>query len=143
MDHLHEIERAMVTIRRRQTRRAIAGAHADSVYDALDAVEAAEEQGERLTIGALAGALHVDQPRASRIATAAVDAGLLARQADPDDSRRSCLVRTAAGRRASAAVHRRRRAVFAAAMAGWSARDQATFARLLDRFVAALEAPDS
>jgi DNA-binding MarR family transcriptional regulator len=105
----------------------------------LDAVEAAEELGTPPTVGDLASALHVDQPRASRLVAGAVDAGLIERLAHPTDSRRTRLARTAHGRRASRAMHRQRQARFAAAMADWSGAERAAFAALLTRFVAAIE----
>jgi DNA-binding MarR family transcriptional regulator len=139
---LGEIERAFVAIRRRQTRRAIAGAIPTSTYEVLDAVEAAEERGAPPTVNDLATSLHVDQPRASRLVAAAVDAGLVQRSADPADSRRTRLVRTAHGRRVSRAMHRQRQGRFAAAMADWSSADRDMFATLLTRFIGALEASE-
>jgi DNA-binding MarR family transcriptional regulator len=133
------IERAMVTIRRRQSRRTIAGGNAGPAHDVLDAVEAAEVSGTPATVTGIADALHVDQPRASRLVAAAVDAGWLRRQAHPTDGRRSCLQRTREGRRVSSVVHRQRQAVFDAAMHDWSRADRATFARLLTRFVEGLQ----
>jgi DNA-binding MarR family transcriptional regulator len=138
---LEAIERALVVIRRRQTRRAIAGTMANSAYEVLDAVEAAEEASAPPTITEIAAALHLDQPRASRLVAATVDAGWVRRQAHPTDGRRTCLKRTREGRRVSAAVHRQRQATFAAAMSDWSPAEKATFARLLSRFVEALDTP--
>jgi DNA-binding MarR family transcriptional regulator len=138
---LEDVERALVAIRRRQTRRTIAGPIQTSTYEVLDAVEAAEERGTPPTVGDLASALHVDQPRASRLVAAAVDTGLVERVAHPTDSRRTWLVRTANGRRASRAMHRQRQARFAAAMADWSRAERETFAALLTRFVATIEPP--
>ena len=138
---LQAIEQALVVIRRRQTRRAIAGSAATSTYDVLDAVEAAEEAGAPMTVTDIAAALHLDQPRASRVVAAAVDAGWIRRRAHQTDGRRTCLERTPEGQRVSTAVHRQRQATFAAAMSDWSAAERATFARLLGRFVAALDTP--
>jgi DNA-binding MarR family transcriptional regulator len=70
---------------------------------------------------------------------AAVDAGLVVRAARAADRRRELRARSAEGRRASRAMHRQRQARFAAAMADWSGAEQATFAALLTRFVAAIE----
>jgi DNA-binding MarR family transcriptional regulator len=138
---LQRIERALVVIRRRQTRRVIAGTIATSAYEVLDAVEAAEEAGGPPTVTEIAAALHLDQPRTSRLVATTVAAGWVRRQAHPTDGRRSCLERTREGRRVTAAVHRQRQTTFAAAMTGWSAAERATFARLLSRFVEALDAP--
>jgi DNA-binding MarR family transcriptional regulator len=87
----------------------------------------------------VAAVLGVDQPRASKLVAAAVTAGLLRREPVQDDGRRTRLVLTAAGRARLDAVHAFRRERFGAAMAGWERAEQATFAALLDRFVAALE----
>ena len=138
---LSRIERAMVTLRRRQTRRALARltGHAHSpTFDVLDALEAAEHANQPATVATLAEELHVDQPRASRLAAAAVATGLARREADQTDGRRTRLVRTRRGIAATERVHAFRRGMFAAAMADWSTEERATFARLLTRFVDAL-----
>jgi DNA-binding MarR family transcriptional regulator len=140
------VERAMVAIRRSQSRRTLArlaGQPPDagaggSAFDVLDAIEAAEQAGSPAGVGGVAAALGVDQPRASRLVAAAVGAGLVRREADQADGRRSVLVRTAAGRAASEEVRRFRRSVFASAMADWSDAERAEFARLLTRFVGGL-----
>ncbi|MGX1772895.1 MarR family winged helix-turn-helix transcriptional regulator [Nocardia brasiliensis] len=128
---------AMVRIRRRQTRGALGR---DSpipvaVFRALDVVAA--DPGA--TVTTLAAALGVDQPRASRLVAQAVSLGLLERTADQRDGRRSVLRLTADGDRAIAVADSGRRTAMAAAMADWTAAERAEFARLLSRFVAALE----
>ncbi|MFI7419689.1 MarR family winged helix-turn-helix transcriptional regulator [Nonomuraea sp. NPDC049684] len=131
------IEQAMVAIRRRQSRRALARQHgaAGPEFEVLDVIEAA---GGRLTVSAVAEALNVDQPRASRLVTAAVTAGLVRREADQADGRRAWLVLTDAGAAALAQARQARQAAFASATAGWSAAERAEFARLLTRFVQAM-----
>ncbi|MFI7705667.1 MarR family winged helix-turn-helix transcriptional regulator [Nonomuraea sp. NPDC049480] len=130
------IERAMVAIRRRQSRRVLAKTQgAGPEFDVLDVIEGAREP---VTVTAVAEALSVDQPRASRLVTAAVAAGVVRREADQGDGRRSCLVLTDAGRAALEQAHRARRETFAAATEGWSAAERAEFARLLTRFVEAI-----
>lgn len=141
---LAAIERAMVTIRRRQRRGALAepaGAErvGRAVFDVLDAIEAAESAGETITVGAVSTALGVDQPRASRLVSAAVNAGLVRRVADQADGRRTLLERTGEGRALTDQVREHRRRVFAAAMAGWADAERVEFARLLQRFTARLE----
>ncbi|MFG3442512.1 MarR family winged helix-turn-helix transcriptional regulator [Nonomuraea sp. NPDC047897] len=131
------VERAMVAIRRRQSRRALArlqGAPGPEL-DVLDVLEAA---GEPVTVSAVAQALAVDQPRASRLVAAAVSAGLVRREADQADGRRALLVLTEAGQQAVERAHQGRQAAFAQAMAGWSDAERAQFARLLTRFVEGL-----
>lgn len=137
MEPVVAVERAMVAIRRRQTRRALSR-HLPvdpAVFGVLDAVD---DNGP-CSVTELAPALGVDQPRASRLVARAVDEGLLARQADQADGRRTLLVLTTSGRRQVDAAHAARQRVFAEAMADWTADDRATFARLLTAFIAGLD----
>ena len=154
-DAVAAIERAMVTMRRSWSRRTlqrraaaagIGGTGAAAIESAgaaafqlLDAIEAAADGGEVMTVNGVADALGVDQPRASRLVAAAVDAGLVRRGADPEDGRRSVLSLTGHGRRVLAEGHRTRRAAVEAALAGWPAEDRETFARLLRAYVAGWE----
>ncbi|KAK1178188.1 MarR family winged helix-turn-helix transcriptional regulator [Streptomyces sp. NBS 14/10] len=146
-----DIERAMVAIRRSQSRRSLArlarGEDQDSprgsaakgaAFDVLDAIEAAEQSGAPATVSGVAAALAVDQPRASKLVAGAVEAGLVRREADQADGRRALLVMTEAGRALTDEVRRFRRSVFAEAMAEWPEADRAEFARLLTGFVGAL-----
>jgi hypothetical protein len=71
----------------------------------------------------------------------AITAGLLRRKADQQDGRRSPLQLTTAGRAYLKQVHHYRRTQFARAMSGWTDLERQTFARLLTRFVAALDQP--
>jgi DNA-binding MarR family transcriptional regulator len=131
------VERAMVAIRRRQSRRALSR-HLPidpAIFGVLDAVE---ERGPS-TVTELAAVLGVDQPRASRLAARAVDEGLLVRQADPGDGRRTPLSLTVLGKRHLDVIHEARQQVFAQAMADWPAEDRETFAHLLTKFIAALD----
>ncbi|MDH6543907.1 MarR family winged helix-turn-helix transcriptional regulator [Streptomyces sp. SPB4] len=135
------IERAMVSMRRSVTRRTLArlaGARADQgggpAFEVLDVVEAAEEAGERVGVRAVADALRVDQPRASRLVTAAVAAGWVRRGADRTDGRRAPLAVTPAGRVALDEAHALRRAVVERVTADWSDGERAEFARLFTRF---------
>jgi DNA-binding MarR family transcriptional regulator len=148
LDHidLKLIEAAMVVLRRRQTRRALAaqaGWSRTALVDVLDVLEAAETDHLPATVVSVAEALHVDQPRASKLVAAAVDAGLVRREADQADGRRSLLVRTPVGRALSQDVHATRRQAFARAMADWSNAERAVFARLLWRFLRGLEGQPS
>jgi DNA-binding MarR family transcriptional regulator len=140
-DPVTAVEAAMVAVRRQQTRRALARAAGASTADTaaqgvLDAVEAAAGP---IGVTGVAEALGVDQPRASKVVAATVAAGLVRREADQADGRRSRLVLTEAGRARLAEVHRFRRARFATAMADWTDAERAAFAALLTRFVAGLE----
>ncbi|WP_330229524.1 MarR family winged helix-turn-helix transcriptional regulator [Nocardia sp. NBC_00508] len=132
------VETAMVRIRRRQTRGALSdGAIPVAVFRVLDAVA----DGAADTVGELAPTLGIDQPRASRLVAQAVSSGLLERVADQRDGRRAVLRLTSAGQDAVAAARTGRRKAMAAAMAGWTAAERADFARLLERFVDALDPP--
>ncbi|GEL17793.1 MarR family winged helix-turn-helix transcriptional regulator [Pseudonocardia asaccharolytica] len=140
-DAIDQVEAAMIAVRRRQTRRTLAreaGAADDTVQQVLDTIEEAEQAGRSLGVTALAAALGVDQPRASKLAAGAVAAGFVRREAEQHDGRRSRLMLTEMGRERLAAVHRHRRSRFAAAMDGWTPAERAEFARLLTRFVAGL-----
>ena len=137
-DTLVAIERAMIAIRRSQTRRALSRLLPQGEQTAFEVLDALEELGRPGTVGEVGSALGVDQPRASRLVARAVDQGLVARQADQRDGRRTLLALTERGVSHLAAAHRVRREAFAGAMAGWPAADRAAFARLLTSFTAAL-----
>lgn len=128
----------MIAIRRRQRRRtfAVESGGPDPVQEVLDAIEAAAP--DPLGVNGVAAALGVDQPRASKLTAAAVAAGLVRREADQTDGRRTNLVLTSAGQAQLDTVHAHRRAHFATAMTTWTPEERATFATLLTRFVTAL-----
>ncbi|WP_260477413.1 MarR family winged helix-turn-helix transcriptional regulator [Nonomuraea sp. WAC 01424] len=146
--YVAEIEAAVVGIRRSQRRRTLArlserrgeavGQHAelrDAVYELLDVIEAAEANGDALTVTDAAAILDVDQPRSSRLAGQALRAGLLRREADQLDGRRSLLALTTDGRAVLARIRDFRRAVIAEVTAEWTEEERAAFACLLNRFV--------
>jgi hypothetical protein len=77
--HTEAVERAMVALRRSQSRRTLArlaarrhGSQADgpaaAAYDVLDVIEAGEEAGRAATVTSVAAVLNIDQPRASKLA---------------------------------------------------------------------------
>jgi DNA-binding MarR family transcriptional regulator len=146
-DAVATIERALVVLRRSQQRRtlerqATGGAPPPAqgaAFQVLDALEAAGDAGNVMTVTAVAEALGVDQPRASRLVAQAIDAGLVRRGADTHDGRRSILTLTPRGRMVLAAAHHTRRAAVQAALAGWSPDDRDAFARLLGAFVSGWE----
>ncbi|MFI0715021.1 MarR family winged helix-turn-helix transcriptional regulator [Streptomyces inhibens] len=135
------VERAMVAIRRSQTRRSLGrltppdedGAIDPTLFGVLDAIE---DRGLPCGVTDVAAALGVDQPRASRLVLRAVDQGLLVRQADPSDGRRTLLTLTSGGREQLSRMHKLRQDVFARVMADWSDADRSAFARLITTFVA-------
>ncbi|SOD62323.1 DNA-binding transcriptional regulator, MarR family [Streptomyces zhaozhouensis] len=142
------IEGAMLALSRARSRRALArlgrrrnappGRRPDlpnAVFELLDTVAAATGHGAGPTVGELAPLLGVDQPRASRLVSQAVAAGVLRRGADPRDARRSPVALTSEGRRTLTGVSAFRRQVLAEATADWPAADRRELARLLPRLV--------
>ncbi|WP_448812047.1 MarR family winged helix-turn-helix transcriptional regulator [Agromyces bauzanensis] len=85
----------------------------------------------------LASAVGVDQPRASRLVQAAVEAGHVRRDVDPADARRSILVITDAGRAALSSLLDHRRGAIERALADFSPDERRQFAVLLARFAEA------
>jgi DNA-binding MarR family transcriptional regulator len=144
------VEQAMMTIARRQGRRALARrAERDqgpavslTVTELLDLVESQAASGQTSTVTVLARLLNVDQPRASKIAREATAAGLIYRASDKHDGRLSHLLLTSEGQAYLDRLHQHRRDQFAQAMNGWSAADRDTFAGLLTKFIAALDEPE-
>lgn len=144
------VEQAVVAIRRRQNRRALARragrgrgqAVSVTVTELLDLIESQAASGETTTVTGLARLLDIDQPRASKIAGEATKAGLIYRASDQHDGRLSHLLLTSEGQAYLDQVHQYRRDQAARAMNGWSAADRDTFAGLLTRFIAALDEPD-
>ena len=144
---LAAIERAMVRIRRSQTRRTLGRLATRDLGDAVDlaqldavlAVDVGPEQpGQEVTVGLVAERLGVDPSRASRLVAAAIRAGHLRRVASQADGRRIHLETTDAGREVAEAAHRARQALYDRLMRDWSQRDRREFARLLGRFTDAL-----
>ncbi len=134
------IERAMVAIRRSQTRRTLNRLGAKGTRPSIDpttfgVLDAVEGRPDAAAVGDIAQALGIDQPRASRLVARAVADGLLRREADQDDARRVILRLTTSARTALTSVHKSRQAVFARTTADWTQTDRTEFARLLTKFV--------
>ena len=89
------------------------------------------------SVSDLAAAIGVDQPRASRLVQAAVEAGHVRRDVDPSDARRSILVLTDAGRTALAAMLDHRRGAIERGLADFTPEEREQFARLFARFAQA------
>ncbi|WP_400997614.1 MarR family winged helix-turn-helix transcriptional regulator [Agromyces sp. GXQ0307] len=87
-----------------------------------------------MSVTELAGAVGVDQPRASRLVQAVVEEGLAVREADPDDARRTRIRITDDGRTAVHAATSSRRRAIEAALDGFTPEDRERFADLLGRF---------
>lgn len=99
----------------------------------LDALEGADHPP---SVSELAEAIGVDQPRASRLVQAAVEAGHVRREADPSDARRSALVLTVSGRKLLESARDTRRGAVETALAAFTPEETAEFAKLLSRFIA-------
>ena len=137
------IERAMVRIRRSQTRRALGRLMeretgrrlATSHVFVVDALEDATEDGdEQPTVRTVAARLGVDPSRASRMVAAAVKAGYVKRVASQKDGRSILLCLSKKGFRCAREARAFRTAFFSRLMENWPDRDCRDFARLLTRF---------
>ncbi len=96
----------------------------------LDALAAAAEP---LSVSALGEAIGVDQPRASRLVQQGVDRGVVRREADPDDARRTRIALTDEGRQFAGRMHGQRREQLDRALAGFTAQERSDLARLLTK----------
>lgn len=143
---LRQIDRAMVRIRRSQTRRTIGRLVEHQVgpgfkmthglvADALD--ELSRIRGAQPNVGAVAEVLGIDPSRASRMVAGAVRAGYVMRVVSQMDGRTACLELTNSGRQLLQTVRRFRMDFFSKLMATWSDRDCGEFARLLTSFTEA------
>ncbi|MDX2377970.1 MarR family transcriptional regulator [Microbacterium sp. LRZ72] len=86
-----------------------------------------------LSVSALAEAIGVDQPRASRLVQQAVDARHVRREADPDDARRTLIALTDEGRALFRGFRGERRAAVASALEGFTENERVQLAALLTR----------
>jgi DNA-binding MarR family transcriptional regulator len=86
-----------------------------------------------LSVSELAERIGVDQPRASRLVQQGVDHGLLRREADPADARRTLIALTDAGRAIVDRFRGHRRDQISQALAALTPAEQAELARLLTR----------
>ncbi|PVE58762.1 MarR family winged helix-turn-helix transcriptional regulator [Microbacterium testaceum] len=97
----------------------------------LDALTAASGV---LSVSGIAEAVGVDQPRASRLVQQAVQLGLVVREPDPDDARRTRVRLTPEGEGLVSGVRGRRRDAVRSALESFSAEESREFARLLGKF---------
>lgn len=105
-------------------------------------LEALAVASHPLTVSEVGEAIGVDQPRASRLIQQAVDRGLVRREADPDDARRTRVALTEDGTRLAQRLHGRRREQLITALADFSAEERAELTRLLTKLAAAWPGPD-
>lgn len=94
----------------------------------LDALAAASHP---LTVGEIAEAVGVDQPRASRLVQQAAAMGFVQREADPEDARRTRIALTDAGSALVRGFRGERRGAVESALAGFSEQEREDLARLL------------
>jgi DNA-binding MarR family transcriptional regulator len=144
------IERALVRIRRTQTRRTLgrqaSGGSGHSVgvniAGAVDAVdEGPPSPGREVTVGTVAERLAVDPSRASRIVASAVQSGYLHRVASQTDGRRIHLELTPAGHDLMETIRQYRQDYFARLLHDWPGQDRDELARLLTKLAGALADP--
>ncbi|MDL5352065.1 MarR family winged helix-turn-helix transcriptional regulator [Microbacterium sp. zg-YB36] len=103
----------------------------------LRLIEALAQASEPLSVSELAERIGVDQPRASRLVQQGVELGLVRREADPADARRTRIVLTDEGRTAARGFRGERIEAVRTALADFSDADAAELARLLTRFAQA------
>lgn len=100
----------------------------------LEALAAAQQP---LSVSALGEAIGVDQPRASRLTQQAVELGLVRREADSDDARRTRIALTESGARLARGFRGERRERLQTALADFAPGERAELARLLTKLAEA------
>lgn len=98
-------------------------------------LEALSDASAPLSVSEIGERVGVDQPRASRLVQACVDDGLVQREADPDDARRTNVALTEAGRMLVDRARGARQGAVEQALAGFSDVEREQLAALLERFV--------
>ena len=86
-----------------------------------------------LSVGEIAEAIGVDQPRASRLVQQGVDLGVVRREADPDDARRTRVALTDAGSALVRGFRGDRREAIDRALSTFTDAERADLARLLTK----------
>lgn len=96
-------------------------------------LDALAEAAHPLSVSDLAAAIGVDQPRASRLVQQGVELGLVAREADPDDARRTRIALTAQGREIAERMRGQRHQSVSQALEGFTEAERSELARLLTK----------
>lgn len=91
------------------------------------------QAGRALGVSAIGEKIGVDQPRASRLVSQGVELGLLQREADPDDARRTLIALTEKGQAISNRFRGAQRQTVDHALEEFSDEERALLARLLSR----------
>jgi len=99
----------------------------------LRMLEALAAASHPLSVGEIADAVGVDQPRASRLVQQAVNLDLVRREADPDDARRTRVALTDAGKSLVSGFRGERRGTIEVALAEFTDEERAELARLLTK----------
>ncbi|CDK00077.1 Transcriptional regulator [Microbacterium sp. C448] len=86
-----------------------------------------------LSVGEIADAIGVDQPRASRLVQQGVELGVVRREADPDDARRTRVALTDAGSALVRGFRGDRREAVDRALSSFTEQERADLARLLNK----------
>jgi DNA-binding MarR family transcriptional regulator len=96
-------------------------------------LEALAAASHPLSVGEIADAVGVDQPRASRLVQQAVQLDLVRREADPEDARRTRVALTDAGAALVRGFRGERREAIDTALASFTDDERADLARLLTK----------
>ncbi|WP_407989444.1 MarR family winged helix-turn-helix transcriptional regulator [Kitasatospora sp. CMC57] len=99
-------------------------------------LEAEQDEGREVTVGAVAAHLRVYPSVAGRMMSDCISAGYLIRAASRQDGRRTVLHLSSGGRELMARFRRHQRAAVEALTADWSAEEQLELARLILKYVA-------
>lgn len=96
-------------------------------------LEALAASSDPLSVSSIGDAIGVDQPRASRLVQQGVARGLVLREADPEDARRTRIALTEQGHRFATGLRSKRRASLGTALESFSAQERQDLARLLGK----------
>lgn len=99
-------------------------------------LEALAVASHPLSVSDVGAAIGVDQPRASRLIQQAVELGLVRREADPDDARRTRVALTDEGTSVIRGFRGQRREHLSQALADFTPDERADLARLLTKLAA-------
>lgn len=103
----------------------------------LRLLEALAGASHPLSVSEVADAVGVDQPRASRLVQQSVEMGLVRREADPDDARRTRIVLTEQGSGLVRGFRGERQVAVATALEAFSNEERVDLARLLTKLARA------
>ncbi|WP_448256138.1 MarR family winged helix-turn-helix transcriptional regulator [Microbacterium aurum] len=96
-------------------------------------LEALAAASHPLSVSEVGEAIGVDQPRASRLIQQAVESGLVRREADPDDARRTRVALTDDGIRIARGFRGQRREHLSQALADFTPAERTELVRLLTK----------